>query len=57
MTGQEMWITLSADAMQINRIGPISPGMLGFWQYGVLLIGLPALVIAAGVLIFLKRRD
>ena len=51
------WIAISPAAMEVSRIGPISPGMLQFWRVGVLLIGLPALVLLAGVGVYWSRRD
>jgi hypothetical protein len=50
-------IAISPTAMEVSRIGPISPGMLSFWRVGVLLIGLPVLVVLAGAGVYLSRRD
>lgn len=53
----EPMIAISPAAMEVSRIGPISPGTLKFWRVGVLIVGLPALVILAGVGVFLARRS
>ena len=53
----EPLIAISPAAMEVSRIGPISPGMLQFWKVGVLLIGLPGLVVIAGVMVYLSRKD
>lgn len=53
----EPMIAISPSAMEVSRIGPISQGTLQFWRVGVLLIGLPALVVIAGIGVFLSRKD
>jgi hypothetical protein len=57
LTGQEDWIALGSGDSTVNRIKPMSSGLLAFWHFGVLIIGLPALVIVAGIIMFIKRRD
>src|SRR2546421_3479536 len=54
---QEPLISISPTAMEVSRIKEINKGALDFWRVGVLLILLPALVVAAGVVMFMKRRD
>jgi len=54
---QETMISISPTAMEVSRIKEMNNGMLGFWRVGVLLVLLPALVIAAGIVVFVKRRD
>jgi uncharacterized coiled-coil DUF342 family protein len=51
----EPMIAISPAAMEVNRIENISPGVLGFWR-GVLLVGLPMLVVVAGLAMFVRRR-
>jgi hypothetical protein len=51
----EPMIAISPSAMEVNRIANIGPGALTFWR-GVLLVGLPMLVVAAGLTMFVKRR-
>jgi hypothetical protein len=53
----EPMIAISPAAMEVSRIGPISPAALRFWRVGVLLVGLPLLVILAGVGVYVRRRD
>lgn len=53
----EPMIAISPAAMEVSRIGPISPGMLRFWRVGVLLIGLPLVVVLAGVSVYWTRKD
>ena len=50
-------IALSPSALDTPRIRPISSGMLAFWRIGVLLIGLPLLALASGLLVWQARRD
>jgi len=54
---QDTLIDISPAAMDIGRIRDISPPALTFWHVGVLLVGLPGLVLATGVGVYLKRRD
>jgi predicted house-cleaning noncanonical NTP pyrophosphatase (MazG superfamily) len=53
----ESMIAISPSAMEVARIEPMDKGTRQFWTIGVLLIGLPLLVVVAGVLVYLKRRD
>jgi hypothetical protein len=53
----EPMIAISPAAREVSRIGPISPGMLRFWRVGVLLIGLPLVVVLAGVSVYWTRKD
>jgi hypothetical protein len=53
----EPMIAISPAAMDVNRIKQIEPKLLNFWHYGVLLLLLPGLVLAAGATIYAKRRD
>lgn len=50
-------IAISPSAMEVNRIDDMGKGALGFWRVGVLLIGLPLLVVAAGTMMYFRRRD
>ncbi len=50
-------IAISPAAMDVSRIGSMSDGALRFWRVGLLLIGLPGLVVAAGVAVYLVRRS
>jgi hypothetical protein len=54
---QEPMISISPTAMEVSRIKEISYGALAVWRVGVLLILLPCLVIVAGIVMFVKRRD
>jgi hypothetical protein len=53
----EPMIAISPAAMQISRISSMSETSLGFWRYGVLIILLPGLVLAAGIGMYFARRD
>ena len=53
----EPMIAISPAAMEVSRIGPIAPATLSFWRVGVLLIGLPLIVVLAGVTVYINRRD
>jgi hypothetical protein len=53
----EPMIAISPAAMEVSRIKPMSKGMENFWRTGVLMIGLPLLVVLAGGLMYVRRRD
>jgi hypothetical protein len=53
----EKMIALSPAALDTPRIDRMDPKMLAFWRIGVLLIGLPALALAAGFVVWRSRRD
>jgi hypothetical protein len=57
LSHEEPMIAISPAAMNVSRISDMSAGALGFWRIGVLLIGLPALVLAAGAGVYFSRRD
>jgi thiol-disulfide isomerase/thioredoxin len=50
-------IAISPTAFDVPRVAPLSDAALGFWRVGVLIVGLPLLVLAGGTLVYLKRRD
>jgi len=50
-------MAISPAAMQVSRIGPMSDRAQEFWKLGVLVIGLPSLVLLAGAMVYVKRRD
>jgi hypothetical protein len=50
-------LAISPHALEIARITDMSPASLAFWRVGVLTAGLPALVILAGILTYVRRRD
>jgi hypothetical protein len=53
----EPMIAISPAAMEVSRIEPMSDGALKAWRVGALLIGLPGLVILAGAMVYVARRD
>ena len=57
LSHQDSMIAISPSAMNISRIGEIHPVMLKFWHIGVLLIGLPGLVLVAGAMAYYSRQD
>jgi hypothetical protein len=57
LSHQETMIAISPAAMDVSRIEPMSRAVQNTWRGGVLLILLPALVIALGALVFIARRD
>lgn len=50
-------IAISPTALDVSRVAPIGDGALNFWRVGVLIVGLPLFVLAAGTFVYLKRRD
>lgn len=57
LSKMETMIAISPTAMEVSRIRPMSAAALTAWRVGVLTVGLPALVILAGVMMYFKRRD
>ncbi len=50
-------ISISPAAMDVSRIDTMSTGALSFWRDGVLLVILPLCVVAAGLFVYMGRRD
>jgi len=50
-------LELGPRALQVGRIKPLSNATLAFWRLGVLPIGLPLLVVIAGILVYVRRAD
>jgi hypothetical protein len=57
LSKMDTMIAISPTAMEVSRIKPMSAGVLTAWRVGVLTVGLPGLVIIAGIVMYLKRRD
>lgn len=53
----EPMIAISPAAMEVSRIAPMSQAVQDAWRIGVLLIGLPGAVVAAGIAVYFSRRD
>jgi hypothetical protein len=54
---EEPMIAISPAAMTVARIGPMTKAKQNFWHVGVLLVGLPGLVLAAGVAAYVSRQS
>jgi hypothetical protein len=52
----EPMIAISPSAMDVSRIEPMSAASQKFWQL-MIVPGLPLLVIVAGGLMYVRRRD
>jgi hypothetical protein len=50
-------IAISPSAMEVSRIRPMSAAALNGWRIGMLLVGIPGLVLLAGVAMYFSRRD
>jgi hypothetical protein len=50
-------IAISPTALEVPRVSPMSDATRDFWRYGFMIITLPALALAAGTMVYLKRRD
>jgi len=50
-------LELGPRALQVGRIKPLSNASLAFWRLGVLSIGLPLLVVIAGIFVYVRRAD
>ena len=57
LSKQETMIAISPASMDVGRIEDISHGAQSFWRVGILLVGLPLMVIAMGAMMYLTRRD
>jgi hypothetical protein len=53
----ETMMDISPAALQVSRIKPMSNGAQTFWKVGVLMVGLPALVLLLGAMVYVKRQD
>jgi hypothetical protein len=53
----ESLIALSPTALEVPRVSQINDGLLRFLKGGVLIALLPLGVVAAGTLVYLRRRD
>jgi hypothetical protein len=54
---QDSMISISPAEMQVQRIADMSDGTLNGWRIGVLLVGLPGLVVVAGICMYVARKD
>jgi hypothetical protein len=50
-------IAISPNAMEVSRIADMSDTKLNAWRVGLLLVGLPGLVILSGIGMYFARRD
>ena len=57
LSSMDTMLAISPAAMEVSRIGDIPEGQLAFLRWGVLIIGLPALVLIAGVGMYFHRRE
>jgi hypothetical protein len=57
LSKQDTMIAISPAAMDVGRIEGLSRGAQSFWRVGVLLVGVPLAVIAAGTMVWITRRD
>lgn len=57
LSKQETMIAISPASMDVGRIEDLTPGAQRFWRGGVLLVGLPMLVVIAGLMVYIARRD
>ncbi len=54
---QDALLAISPHALQVARLKDMSQTTLNIWHIGVLTAGLPAIVIVAGLLVYMRRRD
>jgi hypothetical protein len=57
LTKMDTMIAISPTALEVPRVAPGSDAWMNFWRVGVLIVGLPLLVLVAGSFVYLKRRD
>jgi hypothetical protein len=54
---QDSMLAIGPHALQVARIREMTPATLAFWRVGVLTAALPLAAIAAGIMVYSKRRD
>jgi hypothetical protein len=54
---EDQMLAISPHALETARIMEISPVQRAIWSIGVLTIGLPLLVVLAGLMVYVRRRD
>ena len=54
---EDSMLAIGPHALQVARIGEMTPATLAFWRVGVLTAALPLATIAAGLMVWSKRRD
>ena len=57
LTKMDTMIAISPTALEVPRVAPGNEAWMNFWRVGVLIVGLPLLVLVAGSFVYLKRRD
>ena len=57
LTKMDTMIAISPTALEVPRVSPGNEAWMNFWRVGVLIVGLPLLVLVAGSFVYLKRRD
>ena len=50
-------IAISPAAMEVPRIRDMSDTALNGWRIGLLLVGLPGLVVLSGIMMYFARQD
>jgi hypothetical protein len=53
----EPMIAISPNAMEVSRIADMKPAALNAWRVGLLIVGLPGLVVLSGLFVYFSRRD
>lgn len=56
LSNMDTMIAISPTALEVPRVVPMSNGIANFWHVA-LILGMPLLVVAAGALVYMKRRD
>ncbi|HEX4124589.1 MAG TPA: hypothetical protein VHY37_07665, partial [Tepidisphaeraceae bacterium] len=54
---EDSMLAISPHALQVARIREMTPATLAFWRVGVLMALLPLAAIAAGLMVYARRRD
>ncbi|MGH7214494.1 MAG: DUF7088 domain-containing protein [Tepidisphaeraceae bacterium] len=57
LSRMDTMIAISPAAMEVSRIEPMSRATLLTWRVGVLVVGLPLLVLLLGAGVYVRRRD
>jgi hypothetical protein len=57
LSGLDTMLAISPAAMEVSRIRDIPEGQLAFLRWGVLIIGLPLLVLVGGATVYYQRRE
>jgi hypothetical protein len=57
LSHNDTMLEISPQALEVSRIADMSEGRLAFIRWGILVLGIPGLVLLCGVTVYFSRRD